>query len=357
MTDKKLRVAIVGCGNIAPRYAQTLAPYPQVEIVGATDIDPDRAQKFVEMFGGTAYPSLEELLADDTIDIVVNLTIHHAHPAVITQCLNAGKHVHTEKPLAMSYDDAQALVQLAEQKGLRLSSAPITYMGEAQQTAWKVIREGKLGTVRLVYAEVNWGRIESWHPAPGPFYEVGALYDVGVYPLTILTTIFGPARKAVGYGRVLYPDRVTKEGNSFHIDTPDFVVAAVELANGILVRLTTNFYVGHHGKQKGIEFHGDRGSLYIDSFQNFHAAVEFAEFGKSYEPVPYVKEPYQGTEWGRAVVELADAIKEDRPQRATGAQAAHVVEILGAITKSIQQGGPVEITSDFTQPKPMEWAL
>lgn len=357
MAENTLKVAIVGCGNIAPRYAQTLAPYPEVEIVGATDIDPDRAQKFVDMFGGTAYPSLEELLADDAIDVVVNLTIHHAHPAVITQCLNAGKHVYTEKPLAMSYADAQALVKLAEQKGLRLSSAPITYMGEAQQTAWKVIREGKLGTVRLVYAEVNWGRIESWHPAPGPFYEVGALYDVGVYPLTILTTIFGPARKAVGYGRVLYPDRVTKEGQPFHIDTPDFVVAAIELANGILVRLTTDFYVGHHSKQKGIEFHGDLGSLYIDSFQNFHAAVEFAEFGKSYEPVPYVKEPYQGTEWGRAVVEMADAMQEGRQQRATGAQAAHVVEILNAITKSIQQGGPVEITSDFTPPAPMEWAM
>jgi predicted dehydrogenase len=357
VSEKKLNVAIIGCGNIAPRYAATLAPYSQIEIVGATDIDPDRAQKFVATFGGTAYPSLEELLADDAVDVVVNLTIHHAHSAVITQCLKAGKHVHSEKPLAMTYDEAKALVQLAEQKGLRLSCAPITYMGEAQQTAWKVIREGRLGTVRVVYAEVNWGRIESWHPAPSAFYAVGPLFDVGVYPLTILTSIFGPARQAVGYGRVLHPDRVTNEGKSFHIDTPDFVVAIVELTNGTLVRLTTNFYVGHHSKQKGIEFHGDQGSLYIDSFQNFHAAVEFAEYNKRYEPVPYVKEPYQGIEWGRALVEMADAIKEGRPQRATGAQAAHVVEILCAITTSLQQGGPVKITSSFTPPEPMEWAL
>ena len=356
MTERKFKVAVVGCGNIAPGYAKTLQPYEQIELVGAADLDPKRAEDFVEQFGGKAYPSIDALLADDEVEAVVNLTIHHAHPAVITQCLNAGKHVHTEKPIAMIYPEAKALVDLADQKGLRLSSSPITFMGEAQQTAWKVIREGRLGTVRVAYAEVNWGRIESWHPAPGPFYEVGALWDVGVYPLTVLTTIFGPARRAVGYGNVLYPDRVTKEGVPFHIDTPDFVTAAVELANGLVVRLTTNFYVGQHSKQKGIEFHGDLGSLYLDSWQSFDAAVEFAEFRQPYEPVPYVKQPYQGTEWGRAVVELADAIVEGRPQRATGAQAAHVVDILSAITTSYQQGGPVEITSDFTPPTPMEWA-
>lgn len=356
MADTKLRVAVVGCGNIAGPYAKTMQPFEQIELVGATDVDPQRAQDFVATHGGTAYGSLEELLADDAVDAVVNLTIHHAHPAVITQCLNAGKHVHTEKPLAMTHAEAQALVELAEQKGLRLSSSPITFMGEAQQTAWKAIRDGMCGTVRVAYAEVNWGRIESWHPAPGPFYEVGALWDVGVYPLTVLTTIFGPARRATAYGTVLHPDRVTKEGVAFHIDTPDFVVAAIELANGTVVRLTTNFYVGQHSKQKGIEFHGDLGSLYLDSWQNFNAAVEFAEYRQEWQPVPYVKEPYPGTEWGRSVAELADAIAENRPQRATGAQAAHVVEILAAISASLQRGGPVEIRSDFTPPAPMEWA-
>ncbi len=357
MPDQKFRIAIVGCGNIAGPYAKTLQPYEQIELVGASDIDPQRARDFVETYGGRAYDSLDELLGDPSIDAVVNLTIHHAHPAVITQCLNAGKHVHTEKPLAMTYAEAKQLVDLADAKGLRLSSSPITFMGEAQQTAWKVIREGRLGTVRVAYAEVNWGRIESWHPAPGPFYEVGALYDVGVYPLTVLTTIFGPARRVTAYGTVLHPDRVTKEGVPFHIETPDWVVAAVELANGTVVRLTTNFYVGHHTKQKGIEFHGDLGSLHIDSWQNFNAQVEFAEFGGQYQPVDYVKEPYERTEWGRAVVELADAVANDRPQRATGAQAAHVVEILAAISTSAKEGRTVDVTSDFTPPAPMEWAL
>jgi predicted dehydrogenase len=356
MEERRLRVAIVGCGNIAGPYAKTMQPYKQLELVGATDLIPQRAEDLVARYGGVVYPTLDDLLADETVDVVLNLTIHHAHPTVIAQCLNAGKHVHSEKPLAMTYTEARALVDMAEAKGLRLSCSPITFMGEAQQTAWAVIRDGRLGRVRLVYAEVNHGRIEAWHPSPEPFYKVGALFDVGVYPLTLVTTFFGPARRVTAYGTVLHPDRLTREGRAFHIDTPDLVVAAIELADGTVVRLTTNFYVGPT-KQRGLEFHGDLGSLHLGCFQEFHAPVEYAGYGGRYEPVRYLREPFKGIEWARALVELADAIASGRPQRATGAQAAHVVEILCAITTSAGEGGPVEITSSFTPPSPMDWAL
>ena len=355
MTTKPLRVGIAGCGNIAGPYAKTMKAYPQVELIGATDVLPERAQALTAEYGGRAYATLEEMLADPSIDLVVNLTIHHAHPAVIAQSLDAGKHVHSEKPLAMRYDEARQLVALAESRGLRLSCSPITFMGEAQQTAWKVIRSGQLGQVRVVYCEVNWGRIESWHPNPGPFYEVGALFDVGVYPLTLVTTFLAPVRRVTAFGKVLHPDRVTKEGVPFHIDTPDWVTAAVELADGTVVRLTTNFYVGHHGKQKGLEFHGDLGSLYLSSFQDFHADVEFAEYAKPYAPVPPVRPPFQGIDWGRSVAEMADAIAENRPQRSSGAQAAHVVEVCCAISESLQTGRPVDVTSSFAPPWPMDW--
>jgi predicted dehydrogenase len=349
-------IAIVGCGNIAGGYAKTLQPYSHIRLRGATDIDIKRAEDYVAAYGGQVYPTLEALLADEEVDLVVNLSIHHAHFAVIQQCLNAGKDVYSEKPLSLTSQEAQSLVALAQKLGRRLSCAPSTILGEAQQTAWKTIRDGRLGPVRVAYAEVNWGRIESWHPAPGPFYAVGALFDVGVYPLTILTTIFGPAQRVTGFGKVLYPDRVTKEGVPFHIDTPDFVVAAVEFANGAVARLTTNFYVGHHSKQSGIEFHGDLGSLYLSDWQNFDGKVEFAEFNKPYEPVPYVKEPYHGAEWSRGLVEMVSAINEDRTARITGVQAAHVVDILCAVQSSFEQGKPVELTSTFPQPEPMEWA-
>jgi len=353
----KLGVAIVGCGNIAEPYASTLSNYPQIELLGATDLIPERAQALVGKYGGVAYPTLADVLADDRVDVVLNLTIHDAHTAVITQSLNAGKHVHSEKPLAMTYPEAKALVDLAEAKGLRLSCSPITFLGEAQQTAWKAIREGRLGPVRVVYAEANHGRIESWHPNPEPFYKVGALFDVGVYLLTLVTTMFGPARRVTGFGALLYADRVTKEGRPFHIDTPDWVTAVVELANGTVVRMSTNFYVGKQGRQHGLEFHGDAGSLHLGSFLHFDTSVELAAYNGRYEAIPYVREPFKGIDWGRALAEMSDAICEGRPQRATGAQAAHVVEILCAIEESFTQGRPVDITSTFTPPAPMPWAL
>lgn len=361
MSQKKLGVAILGCGNIAAPYAENLASYPEIDLVGVADVDASRAEALAAQFGCRAYPSMEAMLADEKVELVVNLTIHHAHKETTARCLEAGKHVHSEKPLTLTYEDAQVLVELARQKGLRLGCSPFTFMGEAQQTAWKIIREGRLGQIRLVYAEVNWGRIESWHPAPGPFYQVGALFDVGVYPLTLLTAIFGPARKVWAYGAVLHPDRVTREGVPFHIETPDFIVSLIELENGPLIRLTTDFYVSRHSsKQDGVEFQGDLGALYLQSWHDFNVPVELAEFDQPFQAVSLVRPGYQGSrkvEWGRAVLDMARAIAEGRPHRATGEQAAHVVEILNAVTQSIQSGQPAAIHSSFTPPAPMEWAM
>ena len=360
MTDK-LGVAIIGCGNIANAYAENIVTYPQIKLTGVADLDFERAEELANKYNCNAYPSVEALLADKNVDLVVNLTIHHAHKEIVSQCLEAGKHVHSEKPLALTYEDAKMLVDLAKEKQLRLGCSPFTFMGEGQQTVWNAINEGRLGTVRVAYAEVNWGRIESWHPAPKPFYLVGPLFDVGVYPLTLLTAIFGPARKVFAFGTVLYPDRATKDGTPFHLDTPDFVVAVLELANGTVVRLTANFYVGSHTKQKpGIEFHGDQGSLYLSNWHDFNGIVEYADFGGEYTPVPYVKEPYIGprkVEWGRAVLDMADAIDQNRPHRATGEQAAHVVEILCAVKESLETNTPVSINSSFSQPQLMGWTM
>ena len=355
--DAKLGVAIIGCGNIAEPYARDIAAYPSIDLKGVSDIEHQRAMDLAQKYGCKAYVSNEDLLADPAVDLVVNLTIFDAHYAVTTQCLEAGKHVHSEKPMALTHAQAAELVQLAQARGLRLGCSPFTFMGEGQQTAWKQIEQGRIGTVRVVYAEVNHGRIETWHPNPVPFYEVGALFDVGVYPLTLLTAMFGPARRVSAYGRVVYPDRVTFEGVPFHIDTPDFIVSSVELEGGVLVRLTTNFYVGGHGKQKGVEFHGDLGSLHLSSWQGFDAVVEVAEYGGEYQPVPPVKEPYKGTEWGRAVLDMTEAIEQGRPHRATGAQAAHVVEILNAIAESVETGQPVDVHSSFTPPTLMDWTM
>ncbi|MDX1991178.1 MAG: Gfo/Idh/MocA family oxidoreductase [bacterium] len=352
------KIGIIGAGNIAGPYAKDFKTYDNLALVGVADVDPARAEKFAAEHETRAYASLDDLLADSSVELVVNLTTHTAHKSVSEAALNAGKHVYSEKPLATTYEDAAFLVDLAAQKGLRLGCSPFTLMGEAQQTVWKLLREGRTGKIRVVYAEVNWARIESWHPEPQSFYDIGPLFDVGVYPLTILVSIFGPARLVSSYGTVVYPDRVSKHGVPFHITTPDFGVTMVEMADGTVVRLTTNFYVGHHNKQTGLEFHGDLGSVYLKAWQDFDSLVEFSEFGndKKYAAVDLVRTPTARTPWGRGVWEMVTAIQENRPHRFTGEMAAHVTDILASAQRSMQEGRPVDVASTFTPPAPMEWA-
>lgn len=354
-----LKTVILGCGNVAKAYARHLASYDNVQNLGFSDLDEARAKEFAEEFGGKVYPDLDAILADPEVDCVVNLTIHHVHEEVITKCLNGGKHVHTEKPLAMSFEAARRLVELAEAKGVRLSSAPITFLGEPAQTALKLIREDKTGPVRVIYAEVNHGRIESWHPNPLPFYDVGPLWDVGIYAVTMVTAMFGRAKQVEAHSRLLYQDRVTMNGESFRLRTPDWYTALIELESGPVVRLTCNFYA-KLSKQGGmLEFHGDTGTVWMGNFQDFKAPVHFGLFAdkEGMQEVAALRAvEHGGAEFGRGVQELSYAIAENRPSRASGAHAAHVIEILEAIETAARQGKPVPLTSSFPTPERMDWA-
>ena len=350
-----MRIALVGAGNIADRYAAAIAGAPELELAGATDLERARAEALTGEFGGRAYPDLAAVLADEDVDTVVNLTVPQAHFEVAAAALEAGKHVHNEKPLALRHEDAARLVELASDHGVRVSSAPTTLLGEAQQTLWKRIRDGAVGRVRAVYAEANWDRIESWHPDPRSLYAVGPLVDVGVYPLTILTGIFGPVRSARAYTTTLEPDRTMLDGTAFTPAGPDFVVAVLEHEQAVVTRLTASFYVGPC-KQRGIEVHGDEGSLYLPTWAEANSRLELQQRGGEYATIPPVREPYPGIDWGRALIDLAQAIEEGRPHRAGAEHAAHVVETLNAVETAAEQGGAVAVRSVFPQPEPMEWA-
>jgi len=353
-----LGIGIVGCGNIAGAYASDSATHPEIRLVSATDLDPARATAFAAQHGCRAHRSLDDLVADDEVDIVVNLTVHQAHYEVTKRSLEAGRHVYSEKPLALAAAQARELVDLAAAKRLRLGCSPSTLLGEAQQTAAAIIRGGRLGVVRAVYAEVNHGRIETWHPAPAPFFDVGVMVDVGVYPLTLATAMLGPAQAVRAWAFELMPNRTTVSGEPFRIGRPDLTVAVIELGDASVMRLTASFYVGRPARQRAsMEFHGDAGSLSLGSFERFDAAVETGAYGEEYEPVALVRPPYPGTAWARGVAEMAGAIREGRPHRATGEHAAHVTEILDGIAASSAAGGDrIEIGSTFDPPAPMPWA-
>jgi predicted dehydrogenase len=352
-----LGIGIVGCGNIAGPYARSIAEHAELLLVSVADADTGRAAAFAGEHGVTAHPTLEALLADPGVDIVVNLTVHHAHYAVTKQALEAGRHVYSEKPMALEADEARELVGVARGLGLRLACAPSTFLGEAQQTVGALIADGRLGPVRAVYADVNWGRIETWHPAPIPFYDVGVLVDVGVYPLTIATAFLGPAVAIEARGWELLPERITTGDERYRIGSPDLILAAVELANGAVMRLTGSFYVGRPSRQQGLlEFHGDMASLSLGSFQDFDAVVEVGAAGGEYELVPPVRQPNPGIKWGRGLADLAHSIVEGTPQRVTGDHAAHVVDILSAARRSMRERRRIEIDSTFEQPPLMDWA-
>jgi predicted dehydrogenase len=353
-----LGIGIVGTGNIAGGYARSIPDYPEVRLVAATDVDGPKAAAFGAAHGSRIHDTLDGLLADDEVDIVVNLTVQHAHHAVTKRALEAGKHVYSEKPMALRPAEARELIAVAQAAGVRLACAPATFLGEAQQTAAAWIREGRLGRIRAVYADVSHGRIETWHPAPQPFFDVGVLVDVAVYPLTLVTTMLGPARSVRAWGWDLRPDRVTVDGTPFRIGSPDLIVAALELDGGAVLRLTSSFYVGRPAKFRGgLEFHGDDASFALGNFQEFDATVEVGPYDGDYGPVAYVRQPYRGISWGRGVADLAAAIVDGRPHRASAEQAAHVVDILDAAARSMAGGGaPVAVDSAFPVPALMPWA-
>jgi predicted dehydrogenase len=352
-TESAMGVAIVGCGDVAHHYANGIGSHPEIALVGAFDRNPGRAEALLAGTTGSVYRSLDDLLADPSVELVLNLTRQRQHLDVTVRILEAGRHAYSEKPLAPTFAGASSLVDLAEAKGVRLACAPLTALGDAQSEAWRIIDSGRLGRVRVVYAEANWGRIETWHPRPRDFYDVGPVFDVGVYPLTLVTSILGPASSVHAASETLLPERQTLSGERFSPAAPDFSTAVLTLRDGTTVRLTASFYVPLCSKQQGIEFHGDEGSLHLASALWFDAGIELCEANEGkYSPVPAGAPRFAGVDYARGVAALARAIRGGEPHYGSGRQAAHVVEIVEAIGESSREGGPIALTSSFEAPKP-----
>jgi predicted dehydrogenase len=362
MTYDPLRVAIVGCGNISGKYASSLATQPEkVRLMGAYDVDQARVAAFCDEHGGRPYTDLDALLADEEVELILNLTSHVAHTAVSLAALNAGKHLHSEKPLASTLEEGQQIVALAQERGLRLSCSPFTFLGEGQQALLHALRDGRAGKILAAYAEMNWGTIERWHPNPVGFYDVGVgpLLDVGVYAITLLTALLGPVTRVTGFGRVLHPTRTIMSGplagTTFQVRAPDLVVGGLDFASGALGRVTASFLPGGSRQAPGAELHGELGTLRIDHNHNFEGNVEFCDQRtREWEPIPPAHTPYVGVEWGRGLFDLADSMRLGTPQRVTGAHALHVLEICLGILRSAEEGHPVDITSTFEAPPPLE---
>lgn len=327
---------IVGCGNIAAAYATDLKNAGVVNLVGFYDVSSVRAEAFAAEHGGIAFATLDDAVS--AAELIVNLTIFEAHYPVSKAALGRGCHVYSEKPLALHLEEARELVNLAERNSVRLGAAPFSSLGQAQATAIDWIVSGRLGEVRVAYAEANHGRIETWHPNPSPFYEVGPMLDVGVYPVALLLAAFGRVSEVRAMSSVIHPNRIDLEGNTFRPGSPDFWLVELVHETGQQVRLTVNFYVKG---SEGIEFHGDDGSLLLESWFDPNARLTHIPYGGDEEDIDIGPAPDQ-LDWSSGIAAFVAGIETgDSPINA--ANALHMVEILTAIDQSAAIGETIEL--------------
>ncbi len=267
-----MNIAIIGCGYVADFYMATLRHYSDFSLAGAYDRDPSRLDAFTQHFGVRRYASQDEVLNDTRVDMVLDLTNPRSHFDVTQACLLAGKHVYSEKPLAMDGAQAAALAGLAKQRGLGLASAPCSMLGVACQTMWKALEDGAIGRVRLVYANFDAGMIHRMTPsrwrsvsgAPWPAkdeFETGCTYEHAPYVLSWLAAFFGPALRVTAFASCQVP------GKGIPLDTaaPDFSVGLIEYDDDIVARITCSVVAP---SDKSITIIGDAGILRVRNLRN-----------------------------------------------------------------------------------------
>ncbi|MGB5635727.1 MAG: Gfo/Idh/MocA family oxidoreductase [Waterburya sp.] len=372
-------IAIIGCGFVADYYLITLRNYDALKIAGVYDWDQKRTEKFSQYHSIPAYRSLEELLSDKQVDIVVNLTNPKSHFTINLACLEANKHVYSEKPLAMKLEEAEKLVYIAEQKGLYISSAPCNLLSETAQTIWKALREEIVGKVYLAYGEMDDGMIhkmpyKSWiseSGIPWPYkdeFEVGCTLEHAGYYLSWFPAFFGRAESVTAFSSSLIEDKKTDV--PLEVNAPDFSVACIKFASGVVLRLTCGIIAPHN---HGLKIFGDQGILstkdnwfynspvYIRRMFNIRRKMilnpikqKYPLLGKKSKKFNY-RSAFQ-MDFARGIAELADAIREDRPCRLSARYSLHVNELALAIHNARENNSTYIVKSTFEPIEPMSWA-
>jgi predicted dehydrogenase len=358
----KTRVGVIGCGVISGIYFQNLTRFEHLEVVACADLNPELSQSVSEKYPSIKAVSTEQLLADDSINLVVNLTQPGFHYEVMTSGLNAGKHVYGEKPLSISFDDSRRMLDLAARKNLRVGSAPDTFLGAGIQLCRELIDDGKIGTPIAATAFFTTPGHERWHPAPEFYYKVGGgpMLDMGPYYLTALVNLLGSAKSVSGSARITHPQRtITSEprnGETIDVEIPTHVAGTVDFESGAVASMITSFDVwGTH--LPFIEIYGTEGSLSVPNPNNFGDPVKLLSRGNDeWIEIPNDR-PFAENSRGLGVADMAMSISENTPHRASGELASHVLEIMHAFGQSSDSGKRIELTSTCERPEPFSGNL
>ena len=353
------RVGIIGCGNISGIYLKNLTASRDVRIVACADLDQERAKARAAEFGIPKACTVDDLLSDPDVDLVVNLTIPRSHAEISQRALEAGKHVYVEKPLAVRPEDGAKVLALAEAKGLRVACAPETFLGGAIQTCRKLLDDGAIGRPVAVNAFMMGEGPESWHPDPAFFYQTGGgpLFDMGPYYLTALIFLLGGITRVTSSAAIPFAERkITSEpqyGKIIKVETPTHIAGVLDFASGVVATLVTSFDVRGEADLPFIEIYGTEGTLRAPDPNGFGGRVEIRRAGSSaWEEVP-LSFGYTGNERGIGVIDLARAIAEGRPHRASGRMAYHVLEAMQGMLDASAEGRHVRLSGFDGRPEPM----
>ncbi len=362
MSDiRPVKVGLVGCGNISSIYFKNCARHPSLDLVACADLLPERAQARQAEFGPRAC-TVEELLADPEIEIVLNLTIPKAHVEVGLAALEAGKSVYSEKPLGIDRAEGRRLLAKAKEKGLLVGCAPDTFLGGGIQTCRKLIDDGWIGEPVAATGFMLGHGTESWHPDPVFFYKRGAgpMFDMGPYYLTALVNLVGPVRRVTGSARITFPQRVVtsepKFGTVIDVEVPTHVACVLDFANGAVGTLITSFDVWATDLPR-IEIYGTEGSLSVPDPNTFGGPIRIRRAGaKEWSEAPLA---YGYAENGRAIglADMAQALRTGRPHRASGALASHVLDVMEAVHDASREEKHIHLDSGIDRPAPLPLGL
>ena len=358
---KKAKVGVIGCGNICGIYFQNGKVFDILDIAACADLVDDRSKAKAEEFGCKSV-SVDELLADPEIEIVLNLTIPIAHAEVAFKALEAGKSVHNEKPLAITREDGKKMVEIARAKGLRVGCAPDTFMGGGIQTCIKLIDDGWIGEPIGATAFMTCHGHESWHPDPEFYYKAGGgpMFDMGPYYLTALVALMGPMRRITGSTRVTFPERTItsqpKYGTQIKVDVPTHIAGVMDFANGAVGTIITSFDVWA-AELPRIEIYGTEGSMSVPDPNGFGGPVRVRRAGgRDWVDMP-LSHGYAENSRGIGVADMAYGIRSGRAHRANGDLAYHVLDIMHAFHDASDQGKHIELQSTCARPAPLPMGL
>jgi len=349
----RVGVGIIGCGNISEAYLKAAGSFPILDVRGVADLRAEAARARADAFGLTAM-TVDRLLADPSIEIVVNLTVPAAHVEVGLRAISAGKHVHSEKPLALGTKQARTLLDLAADRGLRVGCAPDTFLGGAHQTCRKLVDEGAIGRPVAATAFFMCPGHERWHPNPAFYYTAGGgpMFDMGPYYITDLVSLLGAVEQVAGMTvRSRERREITSQplaGQTIEVEVATHVAGTLRFVCGTVVTMAMSFDVPQH-RHAPIELYGSEATLLVPDPNRFGGAIEIGS-NKNWSERSIEHSYADGNYRIIGVADLAHAIRSGRPHRASGELAYHVLEVMEAFQTSSERGTHVAIESRPERP-------